>query len=174
MLRLLILRHAKSDRPPGVGDLERPLNPRGRAAAPRLAAYLADEGLRPDLALVSPSTRTRQTFEPVREAFGEVPARFERGLYEAPASALLAVIRAVAEPAERLLVVGHNPGLHDLADALAAEGSSPPRRLLAQEFPTAALAVIDFEAPSWSAIAWGGGRLERYLRPKDLDRDLAG
>lgn len=172
MLRLLLLRHAKSDRPPGVADLERPLNPRGRAAAPRMAAYLAEEGLVPGVALVSPSTRTRQTFAPVAEAFAGMSVRYERGIYEAPASALLSAIRSVAEPV-CVLMVGHNPGMHDLASDLVGSGPREPRVSLATQFPTAALAVIDFEADAWREIGWGGGRLERYVKPRDLSAALA-
>lgn len=167
MLRLLLLRHAKSDRPPGVADLDRPLNPRGRAAAPRMAAYLAQEGLVPGVALVSPALRTRQTFGPVSEALRDVSVRYERGLYEASASTILAAVRGVDEPV-CVLVVGHNPGLHDLATDLVGSGPREARVSLATQFPTAALAVIDFEASAWSGIAWGGGRLERYVRPRDL------
>ncbi|WP_430910688.1 SixA phosphatase family protein [Methylobacterium sp. sgz302541] len=172
MLRLLLLRHAKSDRPPGVADLDRPLNPRGRAAAPRMAAYLAEEGLVPGLALVSPSARTRQTFAPVAETFADLPVRYERGIYEAPASALLTAIRGVEEPA-CLILVGHNPGMQDLATNLVGSGTHAARVALATQFPTAALAVIDFDASAWGEIGWGGGRLERYVRPRDLSPALA-
>ncbi|WP_375465023.1 histidine phosphatase family protein [uncultured Methylobacterium sp.] len=173
MRRLLLLRHAKSDRPAGVPDLDRPLNPRGRTAAPRMGAYLADEGLRPDFALVSPSLRTRETWEAVRAALGEIPSRIERTIYEAPAAALRDTIRAAPEAARTLLLIGHNPGIQDLAHALAARGSHAARDRLATQFPTAALAVIAFEVETWDAVGRGGGRLERFVRPKDLAAELA-
>ena len=75
MRRLLLLRHAKSDRPPGVADIDRPLNPRGRRAAPAIAGYLDAEELRPDLAIVSPSARTRETFAAVQDVFEGLPVQ---------------------------------------------------------------------------------------------------
>ncbi|WP_336485244.1 SixA phosphatase family protein [Methylobacterium nigriterrae] len=169
MLRLLLLRHAKSDRPAGVADLDRPLNPRGRKAAPLMAAYLAEQELRPDLALVSPARRTRETWEPVGQAIGQARVELVDGIYEAPASALLAVIRDASD-ARSLMLVGHNPGLQNLAIRLAGAGSREDRARLRTQFPTAALAVIDFEADAWREIGWGGGRLERFLGPRDIAR----
>lgn len=168
MLRLMLLRHAKSDRPPGVGDLDRPLNPRGRAAAPRMAAYLAAEDLRPDHVVVSPSLRTRQTWEPVREALGLPEAAIVDAIYEAPPEALLNVVRATPDTAASLLMIGHNPGTQDLATQLVGAGPRELRRRLDTEFPTAALAVIAFDLEHWSDVAPGTGRIERFVAPKDL------
>ncbi|WP_132253565.1 SixA phosphatase family protein [Methylobacterium segetis] len=172
MRRLILLRHAKSDRPPGLRDLDRPLNPRGRQAAPLMGRYLADEELRPDLALVSPSARTQETWEAVAAALGAVRTETVRTIYEAPASALLAAIRSAPDEAGRVILVGHNPGMQDLAVKLVGRGDAAARNRLRTEFPTAAVAVIDFEAASWSEIGWGGGTLERFVRPKDLAADL--
>ena len=174
MRRLILLRHAKSDRPAGVRDLERPLNKRGRRAAPAVGQRLAEEGLRPDLALVSPATRTRETWAALRDALGAPPDETVPEIYEAAAEDILAAIRGAPEEAATLLVVGHNPGLGDLATLLTGSGPRGLRALLASEFPTAAFAVIDFEADSWSAIARGQGRLEHFVRPRDIDPDLAG
>ena len=171
MRRLLLLRHAKSDRPPGVPDRDRPLDARGREAAPRMGAYLAREGLRPDLALVSPSRRTRETWEAVATALDAVPVRVVETIYEAPPESLLAAVRAGPDTAETLILVGHNPGTEALAEMLAAEGAPAARTRLAQGFPTAALAVIAFDVARWSDIG-RNGRLERFVRPKDLDPDL--
>lgn len=173
MRRLLLLRHAKSDRPAGMPDLDRPLNPRGRAIAPRMGAYLADEDLRPDFALVSPALRARETWEAVRGHLGEVPSRIVRTIYEAPIAALLDAVRAAPDEARTLLLIGHNPGIQDLAQALAAQGPRTERDRLATQFPTAALAVIAFEAGTWAAVGRGDGRLERFVRPKDLAAELA-
>ncbi len=170
MRRLILLRHAKSDRPAGVRDLERPLNKRGRRAAPAVGARLAEEGLRPDLALVSPATRTRETWAAVKEALGNPPEETVPEIYEAAAEDILAAVRRAPEEAGTILVVGHNPGLGDLAAMLAGAGPKGLRALLATEFPTAAFAVIDFDG----AIAPGRGRLEHFVRPRDIDPDLAG
>ncbi len=115
MRRLILLRHAKSDRPAGVRDLERPLNKRGRRAAPAVGKRMAEEGLRPDLALVSPATRTRETWAAIKDELGAPPDETVPEIYEAAAEDILAAIRGASEEAATLLVVGHNPGLGDLA-----------------------------------------------------------
>lgn len=173
MLRLMLLRHAKSDRPAGVSDLDRPLNARGRRTAPLMGAYLAREGLHPDHVVVSPSLRTRETWEPVRAALDAAEARFVREIYEAPPSALLAVVRAAPAAATTVLVIGHNPGLQDVSLLLVGSGLNSVRNRLAGGFPTGALAVIDFGIPSWSEIGPGTGRLERFVAPRDLDAEEA-
>ncbi|GJD34321.1 SixA phosphatase family protein [Methylobacterium aerolatum] len=174
MRRLILLRHAKSDRPPGVRDLERPLNKRGRRAAPAVGARLAEEGLVPDLALVSPATRTRETWALVKEALGAVPDQTVEAIYEAAARDILTAVRAAPPEAGTLLVVGHNPGMGDLAASLVGAGPKGLRALLAMEYPTAAFAAIAFEAESWAGIGPGKGRLEHFVRPRDIDPGLAG
>jgi phosphohistidine phosphatase len=174
MRRLILLRHAKSDRPPGVPDRDRPLNARGRRAAPAVGGHLAQEGFRPDLALVSPSARTRETWAAIEAALGGPETRWQPEIYEAPARRILAVIQAAPDAAATVMVVGHNPGLGDLAAELAGEGPRAARDRLALEFPTAAYAVIDFDAARWAEIAPGTGRLERFVRPRDIDPELAG
>ena len=173
MLRLLLLRHAKSDRPPGVADLDRPLNPRGRRTAPLMARYLVGENLRPDHVAVSPARRTRETWEPVHAALGGPDAVLVPEIYEAPESALLSVIRAVPATARSLLMVGHNPGFQDVALDLVGSGPRAARGRLATGFPTGALAVIDFEVAAWSEVGPGLGRLERFVAPRDLDAEEA-
>lgn len=174
MRRLILLRHAKSDRPAGVADHERPLNDRGRRAAPAVGGHIAQEGPRPDLALVSTATRTRETWDAVSAALGAPEARHHREIYEAPAERILGLIHGAPDSAETVIVVGHNPGLGDLAATLAGEGPRKERMRLATEFPTAAYAVIAFDTAAWSAIAPGQGRLERFVRPRDIDPDLGG
>lgn len=174
MRRLILLRHAKSDRPAGVADRERPLNARGRRAAPAVAAHLAQEGLRPDLALVSAAARTRETWAVMASALGDPETRWLPEIYEAPAERILGVIRQAPDAAGSVIVVGHNPGLGDLAATLAGSGPRDARTRLALEFPTAAYAVIDFDTDHWSEIAPGRGRLERFVRPRDIDPDLGG
>lgn len=173
MRRLMLLRHAKSDRPPGVADFDRPLNGRGRKAAPRMGAYLAAEKLRPDHVVVSPACRTRETWEPVREALGGLDATLVEAIYEAPAEALLEVIRSAPEAAACLLLIGHNPGLQDLATTLIGTGPRDLRNRLDLEFPTAALVIVDFDLDDWRDVAPGTGRIERFVAPKDLADDDA-
>ncbi|MEH3061817.1 SixA phosphatase family protein [Methylobacterium sp. NPDC080182] len=174
MRRLILLRHAKSDRPPGVADHERPLNARGTRAAPAVGAHLAREGLCPDLALVSTAARTRETWAAMEAALGSPETRWHSEIYEAPADRILGVIRQAPDAAATLIVVGHNPGLGDLAAILAGSGPRAARDRLALEFPTAAFVVIDFDGDRWAEIAPDRGHLDRYVRPRDIDPDLGG
>jgi phosphohistidine phosphatase len=168
MRRLLLLRHAKSDWPKGMLDIDRPLAPRGRDAAPRMGDYLRGEQLLPDLALVSPARRARETWDLVSPALGQVEARFEPRIYEAPPERLLAVVREVEPAIRTLLLVGHNPGFADLAKRLVGHGDRYAFARMAQKFPTAGLAVIDFSADDWADAGPGEGRLDRFVTPKSL------
>lgn len=174
MRRLILLRHAKSDRPAGLADRDRPLDDRGRRAAPAVAAHLAEAGLRPALALVSAAARTRETWAAMAAALGDPETRLHPEIYEAPAGRILEVVRAAPDTAATVIVVGHNPGLGDLAAALAGAGPQAALSRLSFEFPTAAYAVIDFDTARWAEVAPGRGRLERFVRPRDIAPDLAG
>lgn len=171
MRRLILLRHAKSDHPAGLADHDRPLNPRGREAAPRMGAYIAEAGLRPDHVLVSSARRTLETWDAVRAPLDGNAGETVSALYESGVAEILAAVRGAPDNAGTLLVVGHNPGLQDFATEIVGSGAKADRKRLATQFPTAALAVIDFEAERWADIAPGTGRLERFVKPKDLDPD---
>ncbi len=164
----MLLRHAKSDWPDGVSDIDRPLAPRGREAAPRMGAYMAAEGLLPDRVLVSPARRARETFSLVAPSLGGAPSREEPRIYEAPASRLLQVAREGEAEARALLLVGHNPGFEDLARRLVGHGDRYAFARLSAKYPTAGLAVIDFAVEAWSELAPGGGRLDRFVTPGTL------
>lgn len=166
--RLILLRHAKSAWPEGVADIERPLNARGRAAAPRIGAYLAAEGLVPDHVMVSPARRTLETCERLRGAFPEVAPEIVPMIYEASAHRILDAVRSAPGSAETLLVIGHNPGFQDLALFLVGSGSATLREDLHEKFPTAGLAVIAFAVERWGDVERGGGRLERFVTPRGL------
>lgn len=165
MLRLLLLRHAKSAWPEGVPDRERPLAERGERGAAAVGAYMAGEGLIPAAALVSPARRTIETWDIATRGWPahEAPA-FEEAIYEASADALLAVVRrqTVRSP---LLLVGHNPGLEGLAALLLKRAH---RAKVLPKYPTGALAVIDLPVADWSAVATGEGTLERFVTPRAL------
>lgn len=171
MRRLMLLRHAKSAWPAGIADLDRPLNERGREAAPRMGRYLQDEGLLPDLVLVSSARRTQETWDLVRAAVGDVETRTEPRIYEAPSARLLAVVQEVSATARTLLMIGHNPGFEDLSKTLVGHGDRYAFARLSQKFPTAGLAVVDFAVESWSEVAARGGRLDRFVTPKTLGAD---
>ena len=166
--RLVLIRHAKAASPANTPDRERPLSPRGRRAVPLVAAHLADEGIRPDLALVSPAQRTRETWDLVRPAFGEVPVRYEESIYDATSEALLALVREVEPEIGAVLLVGHNPGFSDLARTLAGDGELDAMRRLSSNFPTASAAVLDFSLDTSRAVRPLAGRLERFVTPKTL------
>lgn len=168
MRRLMLLRHGKSDWPDGVKDMDRPLAKRGRQAAPRMGAYLAEEQLYPDLALVSPARRARETWELAAPKLGEVAARSEPRIYEAPPDRLLAVLREAEPQVRTLVLVGHNPGFQDLARLLVGHGDRYAFARMAEKYPTAGLAVIDFPIEDWREVKPGLGRLDRFVTPKSL------
>lgn len=167
--RLILLRHAKSAWPDGVDDIARPLADRGRRAAPLMGAYLAKRRLTPDAVLVSPARRTEDTWSLVRKQLpGALAARTEARIYETSAEALLAVIRETEATVNTLMIIGHNPGLEDLARQLMASREGEHAERLLEKYPTAGLAVFDFDASDWAAIQPGKGRLKTFVTPKSL------
>lgn len=168
MLRLLLLRHGKSSWPTGILDVERPLSPRGRKAAVLMGDYLREEGLVPDLVLISPARRAEETWDLVQPALGDVDYRHEARIYGAPAQRLLSVVQEVNPEKSAVLIVGHNPGLEDLAKMLVGDGTPEDCSRLARKYPTAGLVVIDFAGPDWEQVKARGGRLERFVTPKFL------
>ena len=169
MPRLIVLRHAKAASPANVLDIDRPLAPRGRDASTLMGRYLSDEGLVPDLALVSPSHRTRETWHLVQPSLGDVMVRFEPSIYAAPSPLLLTILQEITTPSQSVLLVGHNPGCEELVQALAGSGDADALERLRRKFPTAALAVIDFNGESWAELEPDTGRLERFVTPAELD-----
>jgi phosphohistidine phosphatase len=169
MKTLLLLRHAKSSWDnPGGRDFDRPLAPRGRRSAPLIGGHLRDRQLLPDLVLCSTARRARETYDLVVPAVGGAAIQFEQALYLAPPATLLRLVRATPPAVERLLVVGHTPGLQQFAVELAGAGDASARERLQAKFPTAGLAILVFQAADWSEIAPGAGRLESFVVPNDL------
>lgn len=170
MKTLLLLRHAKSSWDDSdLDDFDRPLASRGAQAAPRIGRYMAKKLGAPGLALVSAAVRTQQTWELVAGAFDPVPATKRlRGPYLATPSRLLATIRRVPDEVERLLLLGHNPGLETLAGQLCGSGKRRARETMAKKFPTGALAELRFDIDHWADVAAGTGELCHFVRPKDL------
>lgn len=167
MRRLLLLRHAKTERaPPGARDRDRKLTKRGATDAQAIGAYMARHGLAPDLALVSPATRAEETWTLAADYFTKPPKTVaEERIYNASADALLALI-AGTKRTRSLLLVGHNPGLHDLAVALIASGDVAARERLSQKLPTAGLVIIDLALDDWALLHPHCGRLERFVVPR--------
>jgi phosphohistidine phosphatase len=153
MLELMLLRHAKAKRPDGVEDFDRKLSGRGREAATALGKLLQRERLEPELVLVSSSRRTRQTWERIADELGTpIPARELRTLYLAGPAKILEQVRKASDGTRRVMVVGHNPGIGALASRLTGAEL---------EFPTCAMALIEFDAARWADIE--RGRLARYI-----------
>jgi phosphohistidine phosphatase len=172
MRRLLLLRHAKAERSqPGEADLGRALIERGRKEAATMGAYMARHGVTPDRVLVSPALRAQETWQQMATAWPKAPAsNTTERLYEASPQTLLALIKNAPADAHNLLVVGHNPGLHELAVFLVAAGDIEMREHLREKLPTSGLAVIDFAIDAWTSLHPQSGRLERFVSPRSLER----
>lgn len=164
---LVILRHAKSDWPPGVADHRRPLSERGLRDAPAVGHWLVEQGLIPQAALVSPAARTRRTWELAAAAMpAPVPVTYLDSIYAADVQDLLEVVRAVPEDVDTAVLVGHNPGCEELAGVLAGPGSDPAAlQRLTVKYPTAGVAVVDLLGP-WCGVAPASGTLRSFDVPR--------
>lgn len=163
MKTLLILRHAKSSWDNAhLADHERPLNERGQRDAPRMGRLLRSSGLVPDLIVSSSAERALTTAEAVALACDyDKPIHVTRRLYHALPDAYLAAVREFAQDEERVMVVGHNPGIEDLVERLGGE---------LQRMPTAALAQVEFDISYWLELKEDAPcRLINLWRPKELD-----
>jgi phosphohistidine phosphatase len=167
MRRLMLLRHAKTERAePGERDRDRKLTKRGRADAPLIGAYMVRHRLVPDLALVSPAERAQETWKLLAASFAKAPkAVTDERIYNATTEKLMT---ALSEPrgARSLLVVGHNPGIHDLAVELIASGDLQARERVTAKLPTSGLVVIDLAFDDWQLLHPHSGRLERFVSPR--------
>jgi phosphohistidine phosphatase len=172
MKTLFLLRHAKSDwAGPALSDFERPLNARGRKAARAMGREFRRLGLAAERILASPAARVVETLERVAEGYGgRMPVEHDQRLYLASPETLLDFIHAVDDQLERLLIVGHNPGLEQLVAMLARGGDL--RSQATEKYPTGTLARIALPAARWRDVAPGGGTLDLFLRPRDMAPDL--
>ena len=151
-------------------DQTRPLNARGFEAAARVGAYLAHHALVPDYVLCSPARRTRETWTALAKELPAAPAvKYDARLYDAAGGAILAVLRETPAKIQSLMVVGHNPGLHELALLLIASGDVEERERLHEKLPTTGLVVIEFAIDGWGALHRQAGRLDRFIVPSTLD-----
>jgi phosphohistidine phosphatase len=165
---LWLLRHAKASAGEGLPDRDRPLATRGRDAATRLGRHLAERGVRPDLVLCSPALRTRETLDLVAKALGaELLIDFDGELYLANERDLQKRIEQVPDAASSVLLVGHNPGLAELALRLAVRGDPGALAALRRKFPTGALAELRVHSPGWSRFA-RHCELVSFVTPKAL------
>lgn len=172
MKTLFLLRHAKSSWDDAVlDDFDRPLSKRGRRAAKAMGEYLATLPSPPGQVICSSARRTRETLGHIQEILGNtLPARFEKGIYLADPATLLRRLRRLDDSLTSAMVVGHNPGLERLAVMLTgSDGDSEQRRQLALKFPTGSLAVIQAPVERWHDLEPGCGRLDAFVRPRDLE-----
>jgi phosphohistidine phosphatase len=174
MRRLLLLRHAKTetDAPSGQ-DHDRRLDERGRSDAGEIGHWIARNPPFPNLVLVSSAVRAQQTWEFVWEAMKDrVPAPEVETLdelYGAEPTQLLKTIRmASSSDPKRLMLVGHNPGMHETALMLAGSGDKAGIKALEDNLPTSGLAVLDFDIDDWSDMAFRRGKLALFVSPKLL------
>ncbi len=174
MRRLMLLRHAKTENDaPSGRDLDRRLDNRGRQDAADIGGWIGRHPPFPDSVLVSHAIRAHQTWEIAWEAMKDlVPepqVELVPELYGADPAQLLQIIRAASETdPRRLMLVGHNPGMHELALVLAGSGDAAGRKALADNLPTSGLAIFDFAIDDWTDVAFRRGRLELFVSPKLL------
>jgi len=168
MKTLYVLRHAKSDwGDESLPDFDRPLNHRGRKAAKSIGREMAARGIHPELVISSPAVRAKETVERLLEGFAEnLDVTEDRRIYEAGLHTLILIISSVSDEVERLMIVGHNPGLQDLVVALTE--ASALHEEATEKFPTGALAEIRFDIDQWSDVSPGTGQLEDLIKPRDL------
>lgn len=175
MRRLMLLRHAKTEQDsPSGRDYDRALDERGRKDADEMGGYLAQHGLAPDLALVSPAVRARETWERMLTGLNpSPPADMVPGLYGADVSVLLQIAaqasgRSADKDLKGMMIVAHNPGLHEFAFALIAKAKDEDHEALHDNLPTSGLAVIDLPIDDWSDLSLRTGKLVRFVSPRLL------
>ena len=174
MRRLMLLRHAKTETDaPSGRDQDRRLDDRGHTDAAEIGTWLGRHPPFPDLVQVSPAVRAKQTWELVQEAMKEhAPApqvEFLPELYGADPAQMLQTIRtaSVTDP-RHLMVVGHNPGMHELALMLTGSGDAAGRQAISDNLPTSGLAILDFDTDDWNDVAFRRGKLVLFVSPKLL------
>ncbi|HEY0026576.1 MAG TPA: histidine phosphatase family protein [Allosphingosinicella sp.] len=173
MKTLTLLRHAKSDWDDTVPrDFDRPLNNRGRRAARTVGREMKRLGLSFDRVVASSAVRVRETLAEVEAAFAPLSPEFDKRLYLATPDTLLEIAQAAASDVERLLLVGHNPGLEQLVLALAGAESGHLRDEVEIKYPTATLAELRLPIDAWADLREGTAELTRFIRPRDLDPTL--
>lgn len=170
--RLILLRHAKSawdDQE--TADFDRPLSSRGRKAAPAIGAYLARAGYLPDLVLCSSARRAVETLDQAIAGWEVKPTvRRQKSLYLAMPREMLKRLQSVDKEQRCVMLVGHNPGIADLANWLCHEGDATSRAAMSRKFPTGAVAVIDFDVQDWREVDAETGRLVVFTTPKLIEQ----
>ena len=163
----MLLRHAKSDWP-DLPDRDRPLAKRGRRDAPVVGRWLHDQGYRPEIVICSAAVRTRETWDLVAAELGGSPAvTFEPRAYAASALTLLYLVRELPASCHAALLIGHNPGVSELASTLIEANGDDKPGSPGLRFPTAAVGILDFSG-DWAGLSLARARLVAYTTPADL------
>ena len=170
MKQLAILRHAKSDwGNPGLTDFDRPLNKRGRKAAKKIGRELRERGLAFGRIVSSPAQRAKETVERFRIGYEkDCDVRFEPTIYLASTGTLLGLVNALPDDAGTVMIVGHNPGFHDIVLRLTRENDDGLRDKVGANFPTGAFALIDFPADKWADVEPASGEIRQVIFPREL------
>jgi len=165
-LRLILVRHAKSSwDDPGQDDHERSLNQRGRAAAPKVAKWLAERGHLPAEVVSSTALRTLETWQLMAPFLGEATVmRRDPGLYQAEPDGMLETLNHCAS--SPVLMLGHNPGIAAFATRLLRRPPANPRF---ESYPTCAAMVAEFPQSDWSAVTFGSGETLDFITPKQIE-----
>lgn len=163
MKRLILLRHAKAVSKKAGPDRDRVLAEEGRREMEFVARHVAEAGIRPDLVLVSPAARTRETWS--LSGLEDAAVRYDGSIYDAPADTLLGLVRSADRSVETLMMVGHNPGFEELAAELVQAGPEREVDAVRQGLPTAALVAIEFDVEDWRGVSPRTGRLVGFFAP---------
>ena len=170
MKTLWLLRHAKSSwDDASLDDFYRPLNERGRRSARAIGQYLAERGVKFDLILASPAERVAETLKGLAKGgWRSGPIQFDEAIYHATARDLIELIRSAPKNAGRLMLVGHNPAIGELAVQLTAPDAHGLRAEASTKFPTGALAAIELDIDSWADAGAECGRMVEFRVPRSL------
>ncbi len=167
MKRLYILRHAKSSwAQPGLGDIDRPLNTRGKRQLEVLSPWFEQQPCTPCQILCSPAVRTRETLDGIIKAAGDAPTEFIDRMYNGTVDNYLEVLWP--QTADNLILIGHNPTCDELARFLTNPSSPAAELLMARHFGTANVAVLEYTRDNWSELSESSCSLIDFIRPKDL------
>jgi phosphohistidine phosphatase len=174
MKTLYLMRHAKAGwDDPQQRDYDRPLTPRGEAAAVLMGRFLRAQTIMVDLLFASPAVRNAMTWERLESSWkSRITPQFEDSIYMANIDTLLGLVQSAPQSAKSVLLLGHNPGLEDLSFKLVHDGDAGGLELLDQGFKTAALAELTFDVANWSEIKAKSATLHRFITPRSLDRTM--
>lgn len=170
MKKVILLRHAKSSwGDPATDDHDRPLNKRGKAAAPLIGGWLAERHHLPDTVLCSSSERTRETVSRMRPTLGSLPEPVvERALYHASPGVMRDRLAQLPQDCETVMLVGHNPGLGSLLRKMSNGRENRRCRRAYEHFPTGAAAVLELDLENWSELDFAAARFVDFAVPREL------